>query len=622
MTLLKELNPTLEADLKEIDISKVESVIVEDEIVYKFSDEKNREFFGGSIFSPSFESQSYLEEINLDNTGYVQLGISNTALIRQLLKGKTETAYYIIVEKDLALIKHFLTYTDLTLLINLECQRLLFVYGEIEKAEIHIKLIVYSLVGYYLVQPEIINTYKARKKDLAYYLEIISIFKHVLVNHIWNMGNNINDTLIGIDNELKNIKYLLSTPALKDLKGMYKGIPAICVSSGPSLDKQLPYLKEMQGKAIIISAESAFKALLKNDIIPDFVCVLERGENSYTFSFKGVEIPRKTRLVGLSLIDPKIYEMWEKQSIVCLKDNLVHSMLLNKAIDKGSFISGNSVAHLNFMLAGYLGASTIVLIGQDLAFSDDGSHHSNETPYSQLSKEEEEKFSLTMDNNKVVYLDGYYGGKVKSKDVWKQFLYWFEHLIPVVEGEVLNCTEGGANIKGAKNIPFQQFVERYRDNQSEIFTDRIDKINKITNLNEDWSNADKFFEEIVSKYIKLIEDSNQQLDGIEVILRLLNNVPFEDIKDDIVTNFQETELIIRKIIDDEYMNFFYNPILSAMHAKINPISRLSSIERLVVVLSIQKQFLGDVVYFGKELIELIEKNCKENREFFTKTYTY
>ncbi|SVD21164.1 uncharacterized protein METZ01_LOCUS374018, partial [marine metagenome] len=53
------------------------------------------------------------------------------------------------------------------------------------------------------------------------------------------------------------------------------GLPVFIVGSGPSLDRDMPFLKKNADKAIILSCGSAIRPLLVNGIVPDFLIEVE-----------------------------------------------------------------------------------------------------------------------------------------------------------------------------------------------------------------------------------------------------------------------------------------------------------------------------------------------------------
>jgi len=97
----------------------------------------------------------------------------------------------------------------------------------------------------------------------------------------------------------------------------------------------------------------------------------------------------------------------------------------------------------------------IVLIGQDLAFAPDGKTHSKGAIYGE---------NETQYERNTLYVKGYYGDDVKTSQVWNMFLNHFQQSIDEMkethpEIKVINATEGGAYIEGAKHISFKEFLE-------------------------------------------------------------------------------------------------------------------------------------------------------------------
>ncbi|EAL3528521.1 DUF115 domain-containing protein, partial [Campylobacter coli] len=149
---------------------------------------------------------------------------------------------------------------------------------------------------------------------------------------------------------------------------------AIVVSAGPSLAKQLSLLKAYQDKAVIFCADGALSMLEKEGIVPDYVTNLDCRDLAMKF------FQNKGKL---------------KQSIIALEcathPNVVRSLkaencmivLRNKALyqrfnlnDFGYIDTGTHVSHFSYTLALALGFKNIIMIGQDLAFDEEGNSHS------------------------------------------------------------------------------------------------------------------------------------------------------------------------------------------------------------------------------------------------------
>lgn len=95
---------------------------------------------------------------------------------------------------------------------------------------------------------------------------------------IYAYGNDTIDALQGIENFVYNLPNIISNYSFNELllKRKKQANTAIIVSTGPSLIKQLPLLKQYTNYASIFCADSAYPILAKYNIKPDYVLSLER----------------------------------------------------------------------------------------------------------------------------------------------------------------------------------------------------------------------------------------------------------------------------------------------------------------------------------------------------------
>ena len=68
-----------------------------------------------------------------------------------------------------------------------------------------------------------------------------------------------------------NEEIIKASSGINSLINAHIGKPALMVSAGPSLDTVLPYLKHLQNNLILTCVDTAFPALLKNNISPKYV---------------------------------------------------------------------------------------------------------------------------------------------------------------------------------------------------------------------------------------------------------------------------------------------------------------------------------------------------------------
>lgn len=272
-------------------------------------------------------------------------------------------------------------------------------------------------------------------------------------------GNDPIDALQGIEQFVLNLPKMINHPSFNELKKKRtnKSKTAILVATGPSLKKQLPLLKKYANKATIFCVDSAYAVLAKEGIKPDYVCMLERTKTvTKCFDNDFKDFDKDITFILVSLV--------YKDAIKFLEKNKRNYILVSRAYpfayslglhEFGYMQCGMSVAHMNAELAILLGHENIIIIGQDLAYSDDGKSHSEGFVYG----DEFNEYEKDKGKNEILA----YGGKgvVQSSKIWVLFKQIFENLISKEKNvKFYNATEGGARIEGAIEKPFKELCEK------------------------------------------------------------------------------------------------------------------------------------------------------------------
>ncbi|OCS89626.1 motility associated factor glycosyltransferase family protein [Caryophanon latum] len=318
-------------------------------------------------------------------------------------------------------------------------------------------------------------------------------------------GNSIEDGLEGLENNFNNILYMLKSKNPHFLKDKYKDKPAIVIAAGPSLEKNIEYLKQAEGKAIILAVDTVIKKVLKMGITPDFVCSLERIPEVYDYFYKDTIIPEKVTLVGPLLLDSRIFEEYKGNWILPYRTEVAEYKWLRhimKATGHTGMLMGTSCAHVAFGMAQHLGASPIILIGQDLAYGEDESNsHVSDTIYDTLEK----KPQVKSDD----YIEGYYGGQVKTTDIWLMFKTWYEKTIDKYNLNVINATEGGAKIGMTIQMSFKEAIDKYCNNDIDSVYSIVESIPTY-----EFSKIElqKSFEHELAEFKKIREEAEGYID--------------------------------------------------------------------------------------------------------------
>ncbi len=294
--------------------------------------------------------------------------------------------------------------------------------------------------------------HSARSASLA------NAFERALSFQIENLGNSPEDSLLGLRQMALSSPWTLFAQKLRPLEGRFGNWPAVIVSAGPSLDKNLHLLKGRENEIVIIAVDTVLGKLLKNGIVPHFVTALERGTAVYDYHFRGVldENPPELKNIVLavqSVCVPRIAGRWPGPVIVVGKRDIVLDREIVGGLLGGSVIpSGASVAHMGLGLANALGCSAVALIGQDLAFAADGRSHAGQTHW--------EKHSLDMQtpHEDRITVPASDGGTVETTRIWRYFIDRFTRMASEMPIPVNDCTEGGALIPGTVVMSLIRFI--------------------------------------------------------------------------------------------------------------------------------------------------------------------
>lgn len=352
--------------------------------------------------------------------------------------------------------------------------------------------------------------YESYQANIA---EISGHFVRAIEHNVISVGNDTKDAIIGIKQHIYNLPDMLKSPTLINLvENLKNRDTAIIVSTGPSLSKQLPLLKQIAPYATLFCIDASFPILYQAGIKPDVVLSLERVEATAKFY---TDTPKQAQ-----------------EGVVFALTSIVHPTLKDAITDGIKQFSMRPFGYTNmfgFHEYGYVGIGMsaanmayemvvhgrfkrCIIIGQDLAFGEDGSSHAKGAIYgSDEIKPKEQK----------VFVEKYGGGgEVETTLVWKLFLQFFETDIAHTpyKLEVINATEGGARIHGSIEMPFSKaikLVDKSREKTPIMLKKPEDKIS-AKNINKAYKKCEKIIayglrkkarvEKTFLKLAKLTED--------------------------------------------------------------------------------------------------------------------
>ncbi|EEP6801465.1 motility associated factor glycosyltransferase family protein [Campylobacter coli] len=286
---------------------------------------------------------------------------------------------------------------------------------------------------------------------------------------------------------------------------------AIVVSAGPSLAKQLPLLKAYQDKAVIFCADGALSMLEKEGIVPDYVTNLDFTDLAMKF-FQNKENKTSLNILSCATHPNVAHSLKAENCMIVLRNKALYQRFnLN---DFGYIDTGTHVSHFSYTLALALGFKNIIMIGQDLAFDEEGNSHSKGFDFGEKFSGEE-----NIDKLKVPAYAG--KGEVLTHITWNDYRIKLEYLFACNDqkAKFYNATEGGARINFTEELSFKECCEK-------LLTKEKPKFDIPKSLTK--NRSDKLLVKFKEKIQKDQENAKRFLDDALALKQILENILSKD----------------------------------------------------------------------------------------------
>jgi hypothetical protein len=408
---------------------------------------------------PILEAEQWCKSIAVQGTGAIFMyGCGFGYPLFEIFNQKQPHTLVVLFEQNIYLFTALLHYFDLEPIIK--TQKIAFLIGDIEQFAKAFDQLFFSIIFANCTAPALAFTPMAQRNFKAQYLKIHQYIFSQLGLFVFYIGNDHLDNLIGLHNLLANMKEIVQNPYVSCLKDEYQDVPAFIIANGPSLDKNIQQLKKIKDKGLIICTESAIIPLMKNNIKPDILTIIERTKYTYTYHFENIEYPEEMALLCLGLVDKQVYPSFPGAKIPIFRNLEAINQWINKHVGDGSALdAGANVSHLALELAVYLGANPIVFVGQDYAYGPDGVTHSKDAVY---LAEKGKRARDILQSKPIVYVESNEGTMIPSNQLWTDFKQGLERKIATHAHKIIiNATEGGAKIKGAKWEQLAGVIQEY-----------------------------------------------------------------------------------------------------------------------------------------------------------------
>ena len=321
----------------------------------------------------------------------------------------------------------------------------------------------------------------------------------------------------------------------------YKNIPAIIVSAGPSLEKNIRKLKEIKNKALIIAVDTAMKPLFSHNISPHFIITIDPQKKNSKY-FRNVDF-KDSVLIAESSVDKEAIDSFNGAIYFINSIFPLAKYFMEELGDRGDITTGGSVSTAAYDFAIRIGANPIIMVGLDLSFPNyqthiKGSYHEENffTEIYKLDSYDSRIYKVLIAGN-LREEKNIYNEKVWTDSRFDMYKNWYEEQCEKNnKNKFYNATEGGIIINGMENIKLEELIKKFNDIKININKDdrNIERKNKIlNNIKNGLIKIDGEISKIkpyVLNALELCEKINSELKRHRKVDKLLENLNEFDIK--------------------------------------------------------------------------------------------
>ena len=391
--------------------------------------------------------------------------------------------------------------------------------------------------------PQLLSLPSAREFDSAGFEDLVKKLQEVVGAYSLDLRYTKEKFFPSLKMLLQNIPNIIKEQPLARFKDIYKGKTAVVVSAGPTLDRNIEILKEYRDNYILFTVGTAVKTLYRNDIKPDFLCIIETYNS--TRQVEGLDLS-DVYFITEPYSSPELRNFKYKQifSHISANSPINHfwADICNENIEE--YWSKGTVSYTALNCARLLGCSKIILVGQDLAYikgqcySKDSAYKDLICEYNEANKRWEitakdiEAFASSLStapdaetrlatakrrlaclNNSLYYVKGIKGDMIPTESVYAEFVKPLSEFTQHFIGpEYINTSLVGAQIDGFKNLPLEEALK-----------DSVVIENK--DLKTDFSYNIEQIKNNLTNYLKLLDEPLTYIEeGNKVLKNLVNDL--------------------------------------------------------------------------------------------------
>ncbi|MBF0118008.1 MAG: DUF115 domain-containing protein [Desulfobacterales bacterium] len=468
--------------------------------------ESGREVFLHSPEDPVAETKTIVDGLELKGGELrclVGMGLGYLAI--EIVKRKLPLHKLLIIEGSFSIFSAAMSHVDLTEVLNSDSVTLYvdkkFPFNSI----LNLNRVAINMHGLPITVFE-----PARQLMPEFYTNVIYKLKEEGNSLVGAITTTKSIGLSAFQNILDNCTEIVKSANISALEHSMKGRPAIIIGAGPYLSEAIPVLKKWAHTALIVCVDSALPILLKEGIKPDLVATVD-----YSFAciekFRDIidklsDIP----LCYVEAVNPLTVKLYPCPIKFFLAEGRGFLASISRFWGKWATLpSMQGVAHMAYAVAVETGASPLILLGFDLAYTGLRSHASGMS------------IPVTIDLENAAWVETIEGEMAPTMFQMLGMKTGIEYLISFYDSTpCFNANKKGARIVGAPQCDLEEILSKTEPPESlasEIIKNRFEKASKPSSqdilpiLDEKL----KIIYDVISQCRKTIRNAEKALKKIE-----------------------------------------------------------------------------------------------------------
>ncbi len=403
-----------------------------------------------SRYNPASEAEKYLRDIVTmpDEAVLIMFGLANGSFAREFLRSNKKKTHCMVVEPDVRIFYQVIHMIDISDILQDKRFSLIVCGVNDEILEMWISAHLHSYnkkTNRHITLPKYGELFPDK---LAWMINVL--------NERYDKQKIESNTIIqagpiSCKNSFYNLRFFSGCRSTSNLTGRFpEDMPAIVVSAGPSLKKNVHLLEQAKGKAFIICTDSAINTVLATGTNPDMVISVDFAKPVKLFTDERLkDIPF---LAGMDLNTEVLEYVRPGMLFITTGDDKTWTRLFARAgVENVTVDGGGSVATLAIANLVQWGFKKIILIGQDLAFTNNMIHVDG-------NADEE----IDINDRDYEFVEGINGDMLPVRKDYFQYLRWIEELgYNNKDIEIIDATEGGAKKRYTTIMTLQEAILKY-----------------------------------------------------------------------------------------------------------------------------------------------------------------